>query len=162
MHGEWFITGDLGWLTADDVLVITGRMKEIIVLSNGENIEAEGLEDVCLEIPYIEQIMITGQDKPYLTALVYLNQDEFRSALPKKSDEDPNNLEDFKSLLLNEINKKIKSRRNFRSFERINDITFLKEGFTIENGMMTQSLKIKKNVVAERYKAEIKAMYLKK
>jgi long-chain acyl-CoA synthetase len=152
MYGDWFITGDLGWLTQDGNLVITGRMKEIIVLSNGENIEAEGIEDVCLEIPYINQIVITGQDMPYLTALIYLNQDEFARVLPKKMNKNPNSLHDFKSMLLNEINKKIKSRNNFRSFERIANITFLKDAFTVDNGMMTQSLKIKKNVVSEHYK----------
>lgn len=162
MHDDYFITGDLGWLTIDNNLVITGRLKEIIVLSNGENIEADSIEDVCMEIPYIDQIMLTGQDMPYLTALVHLNMDEFARVLPKKSNMDPNNLDDFKSILLNEINMKIKSRKAFRPFEKVNDITFIKDGFTVENGMLTQSLKIKKFRVCEEFKNEIEAMYNKK
>jgi len=160
-YEDWFITGDIGWLTKDANLVITGRMKEIIVLSNGENIEADGIEAVCLELPYVSQIVVTGQDKPNLTALIVLNQDEFCKVMPKKANKDPNTLTDFKAFLLNEINNKIKSRVNFRPFERINDITFIKEEFTVDNGMMTQSLKIKKHVVCERYSQEIEAMYKK-
>ncbi len=161
MHGDWFITGDLGWLTKNKNLVITGRIKEIIVLSNGENIEADGIEDVCQELPLISQIVVTGHDKPSLTALVVLNEDEFARALPKKIGKNPNTLSDFKSMLLNDINNKIRSRVNFRPFERISDITFIQEPFTVENGMMTQSLKIKKHIVGERYKQEIEAMYKK-
>ncbi|MBR1977047.1 AMP-binding protein, partial [bacterium] len=159
----WFITGDLGWFTQDDCLVISGRLKEIIVLSNGENIGSESLEDACNEITYINQIVVTGQDMPSLTALVVLNNDEVARVLGAKSKAvtDPNNLKDFKAMLLNEINQKIKNRPTFRQFERISNIHFLKEPFTIENGMMTQTLKIKKNVVFERYDAEIKKMYKK-
>ncbi len=162
MHGEWFITGDLGWLTSDDNLVLTGRIKDIIVLSNGENVESAGIEDAISEISYINQVVLTGQDMPYLTALITLNMDEFARVLPKKSNMDPNNLDDFKSILLNEINTKIKARKAYRPFEKVMDITFIKDAFTVENGMMTQSLKIKKNIVCERYADEIKAMYKKK
>ncbi len=157
----WFNTGDLGWLTSDEHLVLTGRMKEIIVLSNGENIEADALEDTCLEIPYIGQIVITGQDRSSLTALVYANQDELERVLHRKPGVDPNSLKDFKSMLLNEINMKIKTRPAFRAFERISDIYFVKEPFSIDNGLMTQTMKIKKNAVFEHYKNEIAKMYKK-
>lgn len=158
----WFITGDLGWLTKDKSLVITGRLKEIIVLSNGENIETDSLEDVCTQIPYISQIVITGQDMPNLTALVAVNQEELTRVLHKKPNVDPNSLKDFKSMLLNEINAKIKARIAFRPFERIGNIHFVKEGFTIDNSLMTQTLKIKKNAVFEKYKNEIQRMYGRK
>lgn len=157
----WFITGDLGWLTKDNHLVITGRLKEIIVLSNGENVETESLEDACMEISYINQIVITGQDMPSLTALVVVNEDELIRVLHVKKGVDPNSLKDFKAMLLNEINQKIKKRESFRAFERIGNIHLLKEPFSVENGMLTQTLKIKKNVVCERYEAEIQKMYKK-
>ncbi len=157
----WFSTGDLGWLTNGNSLVLCGRLKDIIVLQNGENIEADELEDTCLQIPYISQIVMTGQDMVCLTALVYANQDELGRVLHKKPGIDPNSLKDFKSMLLNEMNQKIKSRPAFRPFERVNDIYFVKEPFTIDNGMMTQSMKVKKNVVIEAYKNEIAKMYKK-
>lgn len=159
----WFVTGDLGWFTQDNCLVISGRLKEIIVLSNGENIGSESLEEACEEIAYIKQIVVTGQDMPSLTALVVLNNEEVARVFGAKSKAvtDPNNLKDFKAMLLNEINQKIKNRPTFRQFERISNIYFLKEPFTIENGMLTQTLKIKKNVVFEKYSAEIKKMYKK-
>jgi len=157
----WFSTGDLGWLTGGNSLVLCGRIKDIIVLQNGENIEADELEDTCLQIPYISQIVMTGQDQVNLTALIYANQDEVARVLRKKPDTNLNSLKDFKSMLLNEINTKIKSRPAFRPFERVNDIYFVKEGFTIDNGMMTQSMKVKKNIVTDVYKNEIAKMYKK-
>lgn len=158
---DWLSTGDLGWLTPGESLVLCGRMKDIIVLQNGENIEADELEDTCLQIPYISQIVITGQDRVCLTALVYADQGELARVLHKKPGVDPNSLKDFKSMLLNEINQKIKSRPAFRPFERVNDIYFVKEPFSIDNGMMTQSMKVKKNIVIEVYKNEIAKMYKK-
>lgn len=155
----WLSTGDLGWLTNDNNLVLSGRIKDIIVLLNGENIETDTLEDTVLQIPYISQIVLTGQDKPNLTALVVANMDEIARVLGKKQDTDPNTLKDFKAMLLNEINAKIKTRVNFRVYERVSDIHFVKEPFSFENGLMTQTQKIKKNEVCEKYKNEIEKMY---
>ncbi|HCF27926.1 MAG TPA: long-chain fatty acid--CoA ligase, partial [Cyanobacteria bacterium UBA11049] len=59
----WFNTGDLGWVTPENDLVLTGRAKDTIVLTNGENIEPQPIEDACLRSPYIDQIMLVGQDR---------------------------------------------------------------------------------------------------
>ncbi|HEY9844788.1 MAG TPA: AMP-binding protein, partial [Candidatus Caenarcaniphilales bacterium] len=69
----WFDTGDLGWLTPQQDLVITGREKDTIVLSNGENIEPQPIEDACLRSPYIDQIVLVGQDQRSLGALIVPN-----------------------------------------------------------------------------------------
>ena len=71
----WFNTGDLGWLTGDNNLVIVGRIKETIVLSNGENVEPVPIEEACLGSPYIEQIVLVGQDKSSIGALVVPSQE---------------------------------------------------------------------------------------
>ena len=62
--------GDLGWVSDDTVLTLTGRAKDIIVPSNGENIEPVPIEEACLESPYIDQIMLVGQDQSSIGALV--------------------------------------------------------------------------------------------
>lgn len=71
----WFNSGDLGWVTRQDDLIITGRAKDTIVLTNGENIEPQPIEDVCLRSPYIDQIMLVGQDQKVLGALIVPNLD---------------------------------------------------------------------------------------
>jgi long-chain acyl-CoA synthetase len=157
----WFITGDLGWLTKDGHLVLTGRQREIVVLLNGENVEAPVLEDICAASPYVDQIVLTGQDMPSLTALVALDMNEVNRALPGRSIEELNWNSDFKALLLNELNLKIKARDSFRPFERISNIYFVPEGFTVANGLMTQTAKVRKTQVLEKYKAEIAGMYKK-
>jgi long-chain acyl-CoA synthetase len=66
----WFDSGDLGWVTPGKDLVLTGRAKDTIVLSNGENIEPQPIEDACVRSPYIDQIMLVGQDKRSVGALI--------------------------------------------------------------------------------------------
>ncbi len=68
----WFDTGDLGWITQQNDLMVTGRAKDTIVLTNGENIEPTPIEDACLRSPYIDQIMLVGQDQRSLGALMFL------------------------------------------------------------------------------------------
>ncbi|RMF26503.1 MAG: long-chain fatty acid--CoA ligase, partial [Cyanobacteria bacterium J083] len=75
----WFDSGDLGFVTATGDLVITGRAKDTIVLSNGENIEPQPIEDACLRSPYIEQIMLVGQDQRALGALIVPNLDNLKA-----------------------------------------------------------------------------------
>ncbi|MDJ0650870.1 MAG: AMP-binding protein, partial [Xenococcaceae cyanobacterium MO_188.B19] len=69
----WFDSGDLGWVTKDNDLVLTGRAKDTIVLSNGENIEPQPIEDACARSSYIDQIMLVGQDQKSLGALIVPN-----------------------------------------------------------------------------------------
>jgi long-chain acyl-CoA synthetase len=69
----WFDSGDLGWITPQNDLVLTGRAKDTIVLTNGENIEPQPIEDACLRSPYIDQIMLVGQDQRSLGALIVPN-----------------------------------------------------------------------------------------
>lgn len=66
----WFITGDLGWLTRNNNLVLVGRQKETIVLSSGENVEPIPIEEAILESPYIDQIVLVGQDEASVGALI--------------------------------------------------------------------------------------------
>lgn len=154
-------TGDMGFLCEDGYLTISGRHKDLIVLSNGENIEPIFLEMACLEISDIAQIVVVGQDKPYLTALLVLND----SSINKISSEFEINGDDIffsekvKVKLLEELNKKISSRKNFRYFERIRNLIILKEHFSFESGTLTSLSKLKRNVVCEEYKAIIEKMY---
>ncbi len=159
----WFETGDLGWLTPDGQLVITGRAKDVIVLLNGENIEPQPLEDACLQSPYISQIVIVGQDQKKLAALIYPNLDALKAwaaeqGIPTAETEllvHPQ----VRRFILQEVRRRIQERPGYRPDEQVADFRFLPEPLSVENGLMTQTLKIKRNPVAERYAHLIQEMY---
>jgi long-chain acyl-CoA synthetase len=157
----WFDTGDLGMVTEQDDLIITGRAKDTIVLTNGENIEPQPIEDACLRSPYIDQIMLVGQDQRILGALVVPNMDE----LQKWADTQNFNPEidltskPVQDLFRKELNQRVQTRPGYRPDERIGPFRLLSEPFSIDNGMMTQTLKIRRNVVMEHYQAMINDMF---
>jgi long-chain acyl-CoA synthetase len=149
----WFSTGDLGWLTPDNQLVISGRAKDTIVLSNGENIEPQPLEDVCSQSPYISQMVVVGQDEKHLGALIYPNLEIIQSWATTQglSDPDPLQTPAVRSLILAELRQRIRNRPGYRADDQVQDFRFVPEPFTIENGLMTQTMKVKRRQVTERY-----------
>jgi len=158
----WFDTGDLGWVSKQDDLVITGRAKDTIVLSNGENIEPQPIENACLRSPYIDQIMLVGQDKRSLSALIVPNQDALQQwATTQNIEIAPSDL-DSKTLVdlyRQELNREVQNRPGYRPDERISTFKLMSEPFSVENGTMTQTLKIKRSVVMDRYQDIIDKMF---
>jgi long-chain acyl-CoA synthetase len=164
----WFDTGDLGMVTAQNDLIITGRAKDTIVLSNGENIEPQPIEDVCIRSPYIDQMMLVGQDQKMLGALIVPNFEALQqwaadqglawSDQPGSSDL---RLESqaVQELFRQELNREVKNRPGYRPDDRIVVFRLLTEPFSIDNGMLTQTLKIKRAVVTDRYRGMIDAMF---
>ncbi|MDD3237449.1 MAG: AMP-binding protein [Candidatus Gastranaerophilales bacterium] len=152
-------TGDIGWLTEDNYLVLTGRAKDIIVLSNGENIEPEAIEQSCMTSPFVKQVVIAGQDKNALSALIVPNMEAINEIAQKRHITNPLNNSQLKNEILKELRTKVQNRETFRSHERLANFDFVEEEFTPQNGMMTMTAKIKKNVVYEKYKEKIDAMY---
>jgi long-chain acyl-CoA synthetase len=162
----WFDSGDLGFLTPEGDLVLTGRAKDTIVLSNGENIEPQPIEDACLRSVYINQIVLVGQDQRSLGALIVPNLDTLGQwAIAKNSNLNlPNaestpeevaqsdiNSQAIKDLLRQELNREVQNRPGYRLDDRIGNFRLILEPFSQENGLMTQTLKIKRPAVAERY-----------
>ncbi len=156
----WFDTGDIGQMTQWGDLIITGRAKDTIVLTNGENIEPTPVENACLRSPYIDQIMLVGQDQKAVGALIVPN----REVLEKWADQKGISLEDLNSkpiqtLFKQELTREISSRPGYRSDERVGPFVLLEEPFTIENGLLTQTLKVKRPKVHDRYQQTIDALY---
>jgi long-chain acyl-CoA synthetase len=170
----WFNSGDLGWVTPDNDLVITGRAKDTIVLSNGENIEPQPIEDACVRSPYIDQIMVVGQDQKYLGALIVPNLD----ALQKWEQSQNLNLtfpaqnatretiensdlyrKEVISLYKQELNREVKNRAGYRPDDRIAVFKLILEPFSMDNGMMTQTLKIKRPVITSHYQDMIDSIF---
>jgi long-chain acyl-CoA synthetase len=160
----WFNSGDLGMLTVNKDLTITGRAKDTIVLSNGENIEPTPIEDACLRSPYISQIVLVGQDQKSLGALIVPNSEALQAwadshNLPSDLTTAPNDNAKVLDLYREELNREVKNRPGYRADDRIATIKLISEPFSIENGLLTQTLKIRRPVVMERYHAMINEMF---
>jgi long-chain acyl-CoA synthetase len=158
----WFNSGDLGYLTPQGDLTITGRAKDTIVLRNGENIEPLSIEDACLFSPYIDQIMLVGQDQKSLGALIVPNGEALLNW--GKTQAEPwveGNFSDprLEPLFRSELNRLVQNRPGYRADDRIAVWRFLPEPFSIDNGALTQSLKLRRHVVMERYQDMINEMF---
>jgi len=148
----WLITGDLVKIAPNGSIIITGRAKDTIVLSNGENIEPQGIEDACLKSPFIKQIMLVGQDRPALGALIVPDYDNLKAQGVAD--------DAVQKFIQQEVKNLVKNRENYMNFERISSIRVVNEGFSVENGLMTQTVKIRRNKVFEKYSNVIEEMFL--
>ncbi|MDJ0729120.1 MAG: AMP-binding protein [Crocosphaera sp.] len=170
----WFDSGDLGWITPMNDLVITGRAKDTIVLNNGENIEPQPIEDACVRSPYIDQMMLVGQDQKALGALIVPNLDALQTwgnnqqlnltFPPEDASRETILSSDLyekpvQDLFKQELKKEVKNRPGYRPDDQIKAFELILEPFSVENGMMTQTLKIKRPVVTERYQGMIDGMF---
>ena len=160
----WFDTGDLGHLLADGSLVLTGRAKDTIVLSSGENIEPGPLEEALGASPLLEQVMVVGQDRKQLGALL-VPRPEALEAFAKAGTAAGSVLEGsalegdaLLRALTRECNRLLSQRPGSRPDERLAGVALV-EPFTLENGLLTQTLKQRRDRIAQRDGAAIAAIY---
>jgi long-chain acyl-CoA synthetase len=167
LDGEgWFDTGDLGRLLADGSLVLTGRQKDTIVLSSGENFEPGPLEEALVASPLLEQVMLVGQDRRQLGALLVPRADALavfaagqglpllELSGPVDGDVDPALLR----ALTRECNRILAERPGARSEERLCGVALV-DPFTQENGLLTQTLKQRRDRIASRHAVAIASIY---
>lgn len=161
----WLCTGDLGRLTISGEIQITGRAKDTIVLTGGENIEPEPIENKLLEEQLIQQVIVVGQDRKTLGALIVPQKDNLEEFARSKEI----NYKDFDDLCKNQIiiddfakviKNKINFANGFKSFEKITCFALLSTPFEVGKEM-TLSLKMKRNVIMDKYNAVIEDMYSK-
>ncbi len=163
LDGEgWFDTGDLGRLLPDGSLVLTGRAKDTIVLSSGENIEPGPLEEALVESPLVEQVMLVGQDRRLLGALLVPRAEALASyavaaGLPVPAEGQPADPALLRALK-GECNRILAARPGSRPDERLAGVALV-EPFTLENGLLTQTLKQRRDRIAARDAAAIEAIY---
>ncbi len=156
----WFDTGDLGFLISNGSLIITGRSKDTIVLSSGENIEPNPLETEILSSELINQVQLIGQDKKSLSALIVPNLEYIKNNFSETELKIINKNIDIKKIYKSQVNYLLRKRLGFRIEEQIIDCFFVNQ-FTIENGLMTQTLKQKRRDIEKLYCKEIEEMYKK-
>jgi len=158
----WLKTGDLGELDADGFLKITGRKKEIIVLSSGKNVAPALVENLVKENHLVSQCFLSGDGKSYCVALITLNQTEAEAfARANKI-----GFENFANLIKNEqvfnsISETVeRANAKLSSPEQIKKFVILERDFSSETDEVTPTLKLKRNVVSERFQKQIEDLYV--
>ncbi len=154
-------TGDRGMIDKDGFLFITGRIKEQFKLENGKFVFPVALEEDIRLIPYIENAMIYGENKPYNICLVvpdFLVLEKYAREhnLPTDHQELANN-QKIQELITNEVLTSLKGK--YGGYEIPRKFVFLSDDFTVENGTLTQTLKLKRRVVLKKYQHLIDAQY---
>jgi long-chain acyl-CoA synthetase len=158
----WLHTGDIGEIDEDGYLMITDRKKDIIVNSGGDNIAPQRIEGFLTLQPEIAQAMVYGDRKPHLVALIVPDPDfmaDWAKANGKPKDvaalaED----EDFRSAIAAAIDR---VNEDLSVIERVRRFIVVAEAFSIENEMMTPSMKIRRHVIKDRYGDALEALYVR-
>ncbi|MBW3609371.1 MAG: long-chain fatty acid--CoA ligase, partial [Actinobacteria bacterium] len=157
----WLHSGDLGELDADGYLSITGRKKDLIITSSGKNVSPSNIENALKLSRWISQAVVFGDRRPYLTALLTIDPDEAgalaekvgaASAVPADLANDPAVRAELQSAV-DEANRK------FARIEQVKKFTILERDLSEEEDELTPTLKVKRNVVYERYKDEFTDLY---
>jgi len=156
-----FRTGDRGYLDEDGFLWISGRIKEQYKLTNGKYVFPAAIEEEIKLIPYVANAMVYGDNRPYNICLLLPDfAVAARWAEQQGVKADPEILlknASFRAMVVREVKNHLKG--NFRGYEIPQNFIFLSEDFTIENKMLTQTLKLKRRVVLEKYAGEIEKVY---
>jgi len=156
----WFHTGDIGRLDEDNFLTITDRKKEILVMSNGKNVAPQPIENLLKSSPYIEQAMVIGDNRNFISALVVPSFPTLEhwasthgiSARSQALVEEPRALT-FLQQQVDDVN------RGLSQYERVKKIAVLDHELTQDAGELTPTLKFKRRVILEKYKEKIEALY---
>ncbi|XDD41404.1 long-chain fatty acid--CoA ligase [Leptospira sp. WS60.C2] len=155
----WMNTGDLGFISFNDTLSVRGRVKDTIVLLGGENVEPVPIENLLLENPMINQVIVVGQDQKSLTALIWPDKERMKEAgLQWKEGEDLNQNKEIRQYYQNIVKKQISSENGFKSFEKLSDFRFLPKAMEVGDEL-TNLFKMKRNVIHDKYQDLIKSMY---
>jgi long-chain acyl-CoA synthetase len=161
----WFKSGDLGSLDEDGFLSITGRKKELIITAGGKNVQPAVLEDTIRASAVISQCMVIGDAKPFVAALVTLDPEELpnwaaRHGKTLSPDDDPvlalRDDPDLRAAVQEAVDR---ANQHVSKAEAIREFRILDSDFSIEQGELTPTLKVKRTVVLERYADAVKSIY---
>ena len=161
----WFYTGDIGIIDVDGFVKITDRKKNIIVLSNGKNVAPQPIESELVQSPFIDQIMLVGNERKNLAALIVPNFEALKAwaaennvATGGTDGETPplHETREVQQLIQGEIRSRL---TDFSDFEQVRRFKLLEKEFSQEADEMTPTLKLKRNVIMERYGDAIEEMY---
>lgn len=156
----WLNSGDMAHIDEGGRITITGRLKEIIVMSNGEKIPPVDMEAAIMRDPLFEQVMLVGEGRSYLSVLVVFNSDSWASVSAQHNlDPELHHLiqdEKVEKIVLDRVAHQI---REFPGYAKIHRAALVPEPWTVENGMLTPTLKLRRTQVLDRYKDEVSRLY---
>jgi len=161
LKGGWLYTGDIGEVDSDGMLRITDRKKDLIVTSGGKNIAPQKIENMLIADPYIEQVVVIGDNRKYLTALIAPAMEAVGLFARKEGFDVPDRAA---AALHPKVIDLIQSRvelvnGRLPKFETIKYFHLLKTDLTQEGGELTPTMKVKRKVVAEKYRDDIEQLY---
>ncbi len=164
MQKGWLNSGDLLLWTTQGELKYAGRAKDTIVLLGGENLEPEPIEFALTQSELIMQAMVIGHDQKMLSALLVPDWDvldkqlrDWKSRLLQEI-EDPNSDPDVRELFKREIREKVSSKNGFKNFEKVSNFYLLPKKFE-PGDELTMTMKVRRNVVTDKYKKQIEELY---
>jgi long-chain acyl-CoA synthetase len=157
----WLHTGDIGRFDEDGFLIITDRKKDIIVTSGGKNVAPQPIESLLLASPFIASAVVVGSSRKFISALIVPNFEKLEAwararLLAFRDRTDLCRLKETVTFLLDEINR---VTPGLASYERIKKIAVLDRDFDIDLGEVTPTLKVRRNIVEEKYAGVIASLY---
>ncbi|MEV0745500.1 long-chain fatty acid--CoA ligase [Streptomyces sp. NBC_01220] len=161
LNDGWLATGDLGALDEDGYLTITGRKKEILVTSGGKSVSPAGLEERVRAHPLVAQCIVVGNDRPYIAALVTVDQEsvEHWLAMQGRQALTPGELVRDPDLEMEVRRAVVAANTAVSQAESIRTFRILAHQFTEEHGLLTPSLKLKRKAIETAYASEVDALY---
>jgi long-chain acyl-CoA synthetase len=157
----WFHTGDIGRLDEDGFLFITDRKKDLIVTAGGMNIAPQNIENLLKADPFISQVMVYGDRRPYPVALVTVNPEELTKFTREEGilTTDPSVVSKHPKVVERVARIVEEKNSQLQSYAKIKKFAVLPADFTQEGGELTPTLKVKRKVVAEKYRRAIEELY---
>ena len=157
----WFATGDIGRFDEDGYLFITDRKKDLIVTAGGMNIAPQNIENLLKTDPFISQAMVHGDRRPYPVALITLNAEELAKFAREQGilAVEPAVLVKHPKVL-ERVQRTVDDKNSeLQSYAKIKKFLVLPEDFTVENGALTPTLKVKRRVISDRHRAALDSLY---
>jgi long-chain acyl-CoA synthetase len=157
----WFCTGDIGEIDRDGYLKITDRKKHIIVTSGGKNIAPLPIENLISESPFVDQVIVIGEKRPFLIALIVPEFNKLREYAQAEGIKANTNKELIENKSILQIYEKLMRTisRQLATHEKVRKFLLIDDAFTVENGHMTPTLKLKRKAITTKYAAEIDKIY---
>ena len=162
LEDGWLRTGDMGELDGDGYLRVTGRKKELIVTAGGKNVAPAVLEDRIRAHPLVSQTLVVGDGRPYVAALITLDEesvDIWKAKFPDLKDKAVADLTEAPELLAELQSAVDDADKAVSRAEAVRRFRVLPGDFTERNGYLTPSLKVRRNVIVKDYAADIEALY---
>jgi long-chain acyl-CoA synthetase len=156
----WLNSGDIARIDAQGHVYITGRLKEIIVLSNGEKMSPFDIESAIVRDPLIDQVVLLGEGKSFLSVIAVLNAEQWKKVCAERGLDSASaevvRSKPVEELLLLRIGAQMKT---FPGYAQVRNVAASLEPWTVENGILTPTMKIKRAKVMEKFGQEIEAIY---